>query len=64
MKSKLVIILKIVVAIATAILGALGASALSSCKATLDTNASHRGFGVFHYVDTVYTNGNIGIIVK
>lgn len=64
MKSKLVIILKIVVAIATAILGVLGASALSSCKATLDTNASHRGFGVFHYVDTVYTNGNIGIIVK
>lgn len=64
MKERLVFVLKIISAIVAAILGVLGASALSSCQTSMETTARHKGVGIFHYVDTIYTDGNLNLNLK
>lgn len=64
MKDKITLLLKIISAIIAAILGVLGASALSSCQTSMETAARHKGVGIFHYVDTIYTDGNVNLILK
>lgn len=54
-KSVIVFILKLVVAIATAILGVLGVNAISSCSSSRDVTITSRGVGIFNYTDTIQT---------
>lgn len=54
-KSVIVLVLKIVVAIATAILGVLGVNAISACSSSRDVTIRSHGVGVFNYQDTVHT---------
>lgn len=58
------LILKIIAAIATAILGVLGASALSSCSVNRDVKVDSNGIGVFQYVDTIRTHRNTSIFYR
>lgn len=55
-KSVVILVLKLVVVIATAILGVLGVNAISSCSSTRDVEIRSSGVGVFNYVDTIHTN--------
>ena len=55
-KSVVVLILKLFLAIATAILCFLGVNAISSCSSTRDVEIRSSGVGVFNYVDTIHTN--------
>lgn len=54
-KRIIVFILKVVVAVATAILSVLGVSAFSSCASRARVQVYSRGVGVFHYDDTLRT---------
>lgn len=56
------LILKIFVAVATAILSVLGANALVSCSVNKSLDVRSRGVGVFHYTDTIVTNGSTSIL--
>lgn len=56
------LILKVVVAVSTAILSVLGANALASCSVKKSLDFRSRGVGVFHYTDTVQTFGNTSIL--
>lgn len=51
-KSTWITILKIVVAVATAILGVIGASTLVSCSVSAEADKQGQGIGVFHYTDS------------
>lgn len=62
MNMNIKLILKFFVAIATAILGVLGASALSSCSVERDVHVRSNGFGVFKYVDTIHTSRNTNVV--
>lgn len=62
-KDLIVMVLKIVAAVIAAILGIFGAFAFSSCSFKSSHDVVTRGFGVFHYVDTVYTVGTRSILV-
>ena len=61
-KRTVILILKVVVAVATAILSVLGANALVSCSVKKSLDVQSRGVGVFHYTDTIVTNGNTSIL--
>lgn len=54
-KRTVIFILKVVVAVATAILSVLGVSAFSSCASRARVQVNSRGIGVFQYVDTIKT---------
>lgn len=62
-KRTLIFILKVVVAVATAILSVLGANALASCSVKKSFDVRSHGVGVFHYTDTINTFGNTSILL-
>ena len=56
MRQKVIFILKVIVAVCTAVLGVLGVSAVVSCSVKRSVGVDSNGIGVFHYVDTIRVN--------